>query len=63
MTNGIDPRKYIVRGVKVIQVIEVISLRGKGTEDEIYREVIQYWSLDGVLLAEHDPVKVNEVKL
>lgn len=41
---------------KVIQVIEVETGRGKGTEDDVMRRVIQYWTLDGELLAEHDPL-------
>lgn len=40
---------------KVIQVIEVEITRGKGIEGDIFRGVTQYWSLDGDLLAEHDP--------
>lgn len=41
---------------KVIQVIEVELKRGKGVEDDPIRGVLQYWSLDGDLLAENDPV-------
>ena len=41
------------KSVKVIEVIEVIAYRGNG-EDTIFREVIQYWSKDGKLLAEKD---------
>ena len=41
---------------KVIQVIEVEVMRGKGTEDSVLRGVMQYWSLDGELLAENDPL-------
>lgn len=39
---------------KVIQVIETTALRGKGTQDDPCHTVIQYWSLDGKLLAEHN---------
>jgi hypothetical protein len=44
---------------KVIQVIEVELLRGKGTEDSVMRGVTQYWSLDGELLAENDPLATD----
>lgn len=39
---------------KIIQVIETRSLRGLGTQDDLCREVIQYWDFDGNLLAEYD---------
>lgn len=41
---------------KVIQVIETEERRGKGVEDDPIRRVVQYWSLDGDLLAEDDPL-------
>lgn len=44
-------------GAKVIQVIETRALRGLGTEDDMCREVRQYWDFDGKLLAENDPCK------
>lgn len=40
---------------KVIQVIETEITRGKGVTGDIYRGVKQYWTLEGVLLAEVDP--------
>ena len=40
---------------KVIQVIRTKSLRGAGTENDMCREVLQYWDLDGTFLAEYDP--------
>jgi hypothetical protein len=42
------------RSVKVIRVIEVVAIRGAGVEGDPVREVRQYWSLDGVMLAEKD---------
>ncbi|EOE7167647.1 carboxypeptidase [Clostridioides difficile] len=42
---------------KVIQVIEVKFTRGAGTKEDLAREVIQYWSFNGLLLGEYDPVK------
>jgi len=42
---------------KVIQVIETtLDIRGHGTEKDPYRRITQYWTLDGTLLAEVDPV-------
>ncbi|WP_315731713.1 MULTISPECIES: hypothetical protein [unclassified Bradyrhizobium] len=41
---------------KVIQVIEVEEKRGKGIVGDPVRCVMQYWSFDGELLAENDPV-------
>lgn len=41
---------------KVIQVIETEVTRGKGVDDDPLRGVMQYWSLDGELLAESDPL-------
>ena len=39
---------------EVISVIKTIALKGAGTENAPCREVIQYWSLDGKLLADND---------
>lgn len=41
---------------KVIQVIETEITRGKGVEGDPLRGVTQYWSLEGDLLAEADPM-------
>ncbi len=44
------------RGCKVIQVIECTTLQGEGDgHQDIYRDVVTYYSLDGRLLATHDP--------
>lgn len=41
---------------KAIQVIETtLTRRGAGFRDDPVRVVTQYWSLDGILLAEKDP--------
>jgi hypothetical protein len=50
--NPIEPET--TRSAKVIEVIETFSVRGNGV-DSVFREVIQYWSKDGKLLAENDP--------
>jgi hypothetical protein len=41
---------------KVIQVIETKALRGEGVEGDPVRDILQYWTLDGRLIAEWDPV-------
>ena len=40
---------------RVIQVIETNAIRGRGTTDDPVRGVLQYWSMEGILLAENDP--------
>ena len=42
---------------KVIPVVEVRTTTGDGTPESPYREITEYWSPDGVLLAISDPVK------
>ena len=45
---------------RLIEVIVTnLELRGNGKDDP-YRRITQYWSLDGKLLAEVDPVKTVE---
>ena len=44
----------ISESARVIQVIQVSFFRGDG-EKTIMRRVTQYWTLDGVFLAEIDP--------
>lgn len=44
----------VCRSARVVQVIETVSLRGDGSDDPV-REVRQYWSFEGELLAEKDP--------
>ena len=42
---------------EVMQVIRTtLTRRGRGIEGDPVRIITQYWSLDGVLLAEVDPV-------
>lgn len=40
---------------QVIEVIEVKTTAGKGTETDPYRIITEYWSKDGQLLAVSDP--------
>lgn len=42
------------REAEVIKVIHTVALCGEGVEGDPIREVVQYWSLDGELLAEQD---------
>ena len=44
-----------VHMARELRVIEVFVCRGKSTEETPWRHVHQYWSMDGELLAEHDP--------
>ena len=45
-----------VNEAKVLQVIEIKSLAGSGIEGAPYYEVTEYYSLDGTLLARHNPI-------
>lgn len=47
---------------QVINVIETKSMRGRGTPEDMCRIVRQYWSLDGKLLAENDPIEKTKAK-
>ena len=46
-----------VNQAKVIEVIEIKSLAGEGTTKHPHYEVTEYYSLDGELLARHNPLK------
>ena len=41
---------------RLIEVIETVSIRGSGNEDDPVRRVFQYWSIDGKLLAEKEDI-------
>ena len=48
---------------RVVQVIQTEITRGTGKdESSAKRFVTQYWSLDGVLLAEVDPCQTKQTK-
>lgn len=53
MSRPLNPRG--VDSAKVIQVIETKSSRGSGEIDQPVRIVYEYWTLDGMKLAESDP--------
>lgn len=40
---------------KIIELIYSEENKGKGTKDDVVRKVIQLWTKEGVLIAEHDP--------
>ena len=43
-----------IRKVEIVEVIKITSTRGNG-ETEVFREIVSYWSPQGILLAEVDP--------
>jgi hypothetical protein len=49
-----------VDSAKVISVIETKSARGAGTPAQPTRLVTEYWSLEGIKLAEYDPIEKQE---
>lgn len=57
MKNKEVTRRERIDGAKVIQVIEISFIRGKGIEGDIVRACKQYWDFEGNLLAEFDPEK------
>lgn len=57
-----NKRSQGMDSAKVIQVIETTTLRGTGTQEDNCRQVKQYWSLSGELLAENDPYKNEHQK-
>ena len=49
----------MIRGTdsaRVIEIIETRSCRGSGTQEDPCRLVVQYWSLEGELLAEKEGI-------
>lgn len=40
---------------KIVLAIETKAIRGTGNDEDLCREVTQYWDLSGKLLAENDP--------
>ena len=54
-TEGARPRG--VDHAEVVPVVHTVSIRGTGiTQDDPVRQVHQYWSTDGELLAEKDVI-------
>ena len=46
---------------KIEQVIVTKALKGSRTENDPFREVVQYWTLDGKLLCELDETGLNSL--
>ena len=46
---------------KVIEVIRTISIVGEGTDDDPVREVAQYWTNKGRLIAEEPAETIRRV--
>jgi len=55
MLYSLDPDPIF--SAKIETVIRVSVDRGSDKKDDPLRYVTQYWSLEGKLLAEHDPIK------
>lgn len=45
--------------VRALSVIETRTTIGTGTDTDLSRQLIQYWDLEGRLLAEYDPCKAE----
>lgn len=48
---------------KIVEVIEVIFLRGKGIESDVLRIVTQWRTKTGEFIAEHDPCAPEDTRL
>jgi hypothetical protein len=44
-----------MESVRVMEVIEIMALKGDGTEKDPVRKITQYWDMQGNFLAEYDP--------
>ncbi|WP_195334353.1 hypothetical protein [Enterocloster bolteae] len=44
-----------MESVRVMEVIEIMALKGDGTEKDPVRKITQYWDMKGNFLAEYDP--------
>ncbi len=49
----------LVKETMVVTVAVTELLRGDGTEENPHRYVKRFWSTEGALLAENDPVKAK----
>lgn len=43
-----------VTSVDVIQVIRTVAMRGAGTKEDPFRNITQFWTMDGLLIKETD---------
>lgn len=44
-----------MRSAELIQALRVVVREGEGTDEDVAREVVYYYSLSGELLAKNDP--------
>lgn len=63
-SGGFNFNSEPIKRLEEICVIAIVLERGTGRKGDELRHVYQYWSMDGVLLAEHDlinyPDEINE---
>jgi hypothetical protein len=45
----------VIFSTKIVEVIEVVTPRGRGVDEDPVRNVTQYYAKDGLFLAERDP--------
>lgn len=51
-----------VTSVDVIQVIRTVAMRGAGTPNDPFRNITQFWTMDGFLIKETDiQMEANEI--
>ena len=53
-----EVRPDAVTFIDVIQVIKTVAVRGSGTEEDPFRNITQFWTLDGSLIVEFDIQKM-----
>lgn len=54
--KGIKMQKHnAVVKTKLVPLIEVKTTIGKGTKEDLYREIVEYFTLEGQLIAHIDP--------
>ena len=55
MNEHIKPKPNRCKLAEAVQVIRTVTLVGSGTQENPCRDVVQYWTLDGQLIATIDP--------
>lgn len=55
MNEHIKPKPNRCKLAEAVQVIRTVTLVGSGTQEDPCRDVVQYWTLDGQLIATVDP--------
>ena len=57
-----DIKPNAVTLVDVIQVIRTVAMRGAGTPEDPFRNVTQFWTMDGLLIKDTDiQMEANEI--